>query len=84
MEKPGCSRRSVGGKDLVEALQLYHSRKFRQALRLLKTLPMKRQQDLSIGRLMEICQEYAQDPPPDDWDRIRESEKKIHESGEPG
>lgn len=53
-----------------EALRLYQSRQFRQALKRLRDIETEHPQDLSISRLIEICKEYDQDPPPDDWDGV--------------
>ncbi len=52
------------------ALGRYQTRDFAEGLALARDIDTAHPKDLSVQRLIRLCQEYVQHPPPDDWDAV--------------
>lgn len=58
------------------AWQTYQRRQFAEAVTKLDTLLQTQPEEPSLVRLREICQAYAADPPPSDWDGVARMQAK--------
>jgi adenylate cyclase len=52
------------------AWAVYQNRQFGEALAMIETLQQDWPDDVSLTRLRQICAEYQQHPPPEDWDGV--------------
>lgn len=52
------------------AWAVYQNRQFGEALAMIETLQQEWPEDASLSRLRQICADYQQHPPPDDWDGV--------------
>jgi adenylate cyclase len=59
-----------------KALDLYESKQFSQALEAFKSLGQTNPNDNVAGLYCERCEVYIKDPPPADWDAVRNLTEK--------
>ena len=50
------------------AFSLYLNKKFSEAVDILSILHDKYKEDKTFKRMLEICEEFVQNPPPEGWD----------------
>jgi len=53
-----------------KSFELYQEKKFETAVMLLGPIHEKYPQDKPIKRIMEICEEFIKNPPPENWDGV--------------
>lgn len=53
-----------------KAFELYLAQKFQQAMELFAPLAQKYPKDKSSSRMLKVCQEFIEFPPPPDWDGV--------------
>ncbi|MCL2765897.1 MAG: adenylate/guanylate cyclase domain-containing protein [Treponema sp.] len=58
------------------AIDLFETREFAQAQKLFDSVKQMRSDDLVAGLYIERCEAFAKDPPPEEWDAVRNLTEK--------